>query len=70
MAMTDTDSFEAPMSAQHTLAADLVRHMGREGAANACRTNGWAGVLEIVLRDFLGRDSSRSGRGIGPTRRS
>ena len=67
MAMTDSDSLKSPISARHTLAADLVRHMGREGAVNACRANGWAGVLEIVLRDFLGRDSPRPGRGISPT---
>lgn len=56
MAMTDIDSFEPPMSAQHTLAADLVRCMGCESAANVCRTNGWAGVLEIIERDFLDED--------------
>ncbi len=61
MATTDIDSFEAPMSAQQTLAADLVRCMGCESALNVCRTNGWAGVLEIIQRDFLDRDPSQTG---------
>ena len=35
---------------QQELAASLVSTIGIEGAVRACRSNGWDGVLEKVLR--------------------
>lgn len=41
---------------QRVLAESLIRCMGIERAAHACRANGWEGVLEQVLGFSNGHD--------------
>ena len=43
---------EIAASAPHErLAQDLPAKLGREGALRACRANGWAGALAILLAE-------------------
>ena len=49
--MSGTNGTEAyERDYQRELAASLVSTIGIEGAARACRSNSWDGVLEKVLR--------------------
>ncbi len=36
-----------------SLARDLRARLGREGALRACRANGWAGALAVLLADEI-----------------
>lgn len=38
-----------PISEQARLAMSLADSLGREGAINVCRANGWDGVLNYLL---------------------
>lgn len=38
------------LSAQEELADSLLRCMGRESAIHVCKMNGWAGVLDILMK--------------------
>ncbi len=38
-----------PFSHQRTLAASLIKNLGYEDAVDACRRNGWCGVLKVLL---------------------
>lgn len=38
-----------PISEQARLAMSLADCLGREGAINVCRANGWDGVLSFLL---------------------
>ncbi|MDJ0942469.1 MAG: hypothetical protein QNJ30_03350 [Kiloniellales bacterium] len=40
----------APAPHEH-LAQDLRAKLGREGALRACRANGWAGALTVLLAE-------------------
>ncbi len=44
-----------PISEQARLAMSLIDSLGREGAINACRSNGWDGVLDFLLGPDLER---------------
>ena len=39
----------ATMAPHESLAQDLRAKLGREGALRACRANGWAGALAVLL---------------------
>ena len=45
-------------SAPEELAESLVRCMGRESAIHVCKLNGWAGVLDMILEEDGGRNST------------
>ena len=36
---------------QQRLAQQLVACLGRDSALHVCKVNGWAGVLDAILRD-------------------
>jgi len=38
-----------PYGHQRELAASLIRNLGYEDAIDACRRNGWCGVLKVLL---------------------
>lgn len=40
-----------PWHHQRKLAASLVKNLGYEDAVDACRRNGWAGVLRVLLEE-------------------
>ena len=45
---------EVATTAPHeSLARDLQAKLGREGALRACRANGWAGALAVLLSDKI-----------------
>ena len=44
-----------PISEQARLAMSLIDSLGREGAINAGRANGWDGVLDFLLGPDLER---------------
>lgn len=50
------DMQKQPISEQARLALSLADCLGREGAINVCRANGWDGVLSFLL----GPDRERS----------
>ena len=39
--------------AHESLAHDLRAKLGREGALRACRANGWAGTLAVLLAEDI-----------------
>ena len=39
--------------AHESLAYDLRTKLGREGALRACRANGWAGTLAVLLAEDI-----------------
>jgi hypothetical protein len=48
---------------QRDLAAKLVRVMGFDGALDACRNNGWEGVVSVLLCGGASRSDRAAGRG-------
>jgi hypothetical protein len=40
-----------PWHHQRKLAHSLVKNLGYEDAVDACRRNGWAGVLHVLLEE-------------------
>jgi hypothetical protein len=38
-----------PFGQQRKLAASLIKNLGYEDAVDACRRNGWCGVLKVLL---------------------
>ena len=36
---------------QQRLAQQLIACLGRDSAMHVCKVNGWAGVLDAILRD-------------------
>jgi hypothetical protein len=40
-----------PFGHQRALAASLIRNLGYDVAVDACRRNGWCGVLKVLLED-------------------
>ena len=43
-----------PLGHQRTLAASLIKNLGYEDAVDACRRNGWCGVLKVLLEQAPG----------------
>lgn len=48
-----------PISEQARLAISLADCLGREGAINVCRANGWDGVLGFLLDEMGDRYTER-----------
>jgi len=46
---TQNAATETPQYTE-TLASELIRHLGYEGAVRTCSENHWSGVLEAVRR--------------------
>ena len=59
--MTDRERDRSdPWHHQRKLALSLVTNLGYEDAVDACRRNGWAGVLRVLLEE-KGRSSPAGG---------
>ncbi len=59
MTMPERDNKD-PWHHQRKLAASLVKNLGYEDAVDACRRNGWAGVLRVLLEE-KGRSTPAGG---------
>jgi len=42
---------QAPSNCQQQLARQLIACLGRDSAIHVCKVNGWAGVLEAIIKE-------------------